>query len=120
MPIKLGPFQIALAIAMLGNAVLTPVASADTTTRSSSIALNNAGGLLYNVNQDANSVTVFEVGKGGGDLSKLDEVGVGREPVCVATVGQKAYVTNAASGTVSVISRASKGFKVVKEIVVGD
>src|SRR4029453_5319689 len=96
-----GPFHVALAIAMLGQTPLAPSASADTTTRSSSIALNKAGSLLFSVNADANSVTVFEVGKGGGDLTRADEVAVGREPVCVAVAGQKAYVTNSGGGTVS-------------------
>ena len=116
---KVGPVCVALTIALVQAGASAPV-SADTTTRSSSIALNKSGSLLFNVNTDANTVTVFDVGKNGNELSKADEVAVGREPVCVAVSGQKAYVTNAASGTVSVITRTSKGFRAIKEIAVGD
>jgi YVTN family beta-propeller protein len=120
MHIKFSSFQIAAAIAILGHTVLTSVALADTTTHSSSIVLNKAGSLLFSVNTDANSVTVFEVGKGNTGISKADEVGVGREPTCVAVAGQKAYVTNAANGTVSVVTRTGKGWRAIKEITVGD
>jgi YVTN family beta-propeller protein len=117
---KVIAFSAALAIALFGQMAMGRPASADTTTRSSSIALNKAGSLLFSVNPDANSVTVFEVGKNGGNLTKADEVTVGREPVCVAVAGQKAYVTNSASGTVSVVTRTAKGFRAIKEIAVGN
>src|SRR5262249_38052514 len=97
---KAGPFALALTVALLCPMAAGRLARADTTTRSSSIALNKAGSRLFSVNFEANSVTVFDVGKGGADLTKTDEVAVGREPVCVAVAGQKAYVTNSASGTV--------------------
>lgn len=74
--------------------------------RSTNIALSPDGGLLLNVNHDAGSLTVFEVGAGGASgLSKLAEVGVGREPNCVAILpdGSEAFVTNS-DGTVSVVS----------------
>jgi len=117
---KVDRFYLVVAIALFGQASWEPPAFADTTTRSSSIALNKAGSLLFSVNADANSVTVFEVGKNGGDLAKADEVTVGREPVCVAVSGQKAYVANSASGTVSVVTRTGKGWLAIKEIVVGN
>src|SRR5262245_57410559 len=117
---KAGTFYVFLTVAVLGQAASGLLAWADTTTRSSSIALNKAGSLLFSVNADANSVTVFEVDKGGGDLTKADEVAVGREPVSVAVAGQKAYVTNSASGTVSVVTRTGKGWRAVKEITGGN
>ncbi len=85
--------------------------------RSTNIALNRSGSLLFNVNVEANSVTVFSVS--GDKLKKLDEVPVGREPFCVAVEGGRAFVTNAASGTVSVIDHVGENFKVIKEITVG-
>src|SRR5262249_7726996 len=120
MHIKTGPLYVFLSIAVLGQSVVSLPARADTTTRSSSIALNKAGSLLFNVNADANTVTVFEVGKNGGNLTKADEVAVGRDPACVAVAGQKAYVTNSANGTVSVVTRTGKGWKATSEITVGD
>ena len=117
---KVDPLYFTIAVALFVQASLAPPASADTTTHSSSIALNKAGSLLFSVNLEANSVTVFEVGKNGGALTKADEVGVGREPTCVAVAGQKAYVTNSESGTVSVVTRTGKGWRAVKEITVGD
>src|SRR5262249_51476606 len=120
MRMKVGPFHVALAIALLGQVPMGPPASASTTSRSSSIALNKQGSLLFNVNLEANSLTVFEVGKNAGDLRKDDEGTVGQEPTCVAVSGQKAYVTNSASGTVSVVTRTGKGWRAIKEITVGD
>src|SRR5262245_10350073 len=117
---KAGTFYVFVTVSVLGQAASGLLAWADTTTRSSSIALNKAGSLLFSVNFEANSVTVFEVGKGGGDLTKADEVTVGREPVCVAVAGQKAYVTNSESGTVSVVTRTGKGWRATKEITVGN
>src|SRR5262249_59291273 len=87
---KFGPFYVFLTIAVLGQTAMGLPARADTTTRSSSIALNKAGSLLFNVNADANTVTVFEVGKNGGNLTKADEVAVGRDPASVALPGPTA------------------------------
>jgi YVTN family beta-propeller protein len=110
-------------IAAAGLAQMANVspAFATTSTRSSSIAITGNGNRLFSVNFVANSVTVFAVTGNGGELVKLDEVAVGREPICVAVAdGQKAWVTNSASGTVSVIKRVSTGYRVIKEIPVGD
>src|SRR5262245_25586444 len=120
MRIRFGPFDDIVAIVILSQALLALPATADTTTRSTSIALNKAGSLLFSVNLEADSLTVFEVGKNGSDLTKADEVGVGQEPTCVAVAGQKAYVTNSASGTVSVVTRTGKGWRAIKEIAVGN
>ncbi|MGH8627709.1 MAG: YncE family protein, partial [Gammaproteobacteria bacterium] len=86
--------------------------------RSTNIALSGSGALLFNVNREANSLTVFRVK--GAKLEKLDEVSVGQEPVCVAVRGgAKAFVTNSANGTVSVVERKGAGFAVTEEIPVG-
>jgi YVTN family beta-propeller protein len=110
-----GSLGVALAIGLAG---LTAPASA--ATRSSSLALAGNSTRLFNVNFESDSVTVFAVENGGDTLQKLDEVTVGQEPVCVATRGLKAWVTNSASGTVSVIQRQSGSFRVVDEIIVGN
>ncbi|MGH9894283.1 MAG: YncE family protein, partial [bacterium] len=87
---------------------------------STNIALTRSGALLFNVNHEANSLTVFRVKGGGAKLEKLDEVSVGQEPVCVAVQGGgKAFVTNSANGTVSVVERTGAGFSVTDEISVG-
>ncbi len=86
--------------------------------RSTNIALSGSGALLFNVNREANSLTVFRVK--GAKLEKLDEVSVGQEPTCVAVRGGgKAFVTNSVTGTVSVVERQGAGFAVTEEILVG-
>ncbi|MCI0666821.1 MAG: hypothetical protein L0Y38_06265 [Methylococcaceae bacterium] len=88
--------------------------------RSTNISLTRGGDLLFNVNREANSLTVFRVRGGGARLDKLDEVSVGRDPVCVAVLNRsKAFVTNSASGTVSVVEPKGAGFAVTQEIPVG-
>jgi YVTN family beta-propeller protein len=76
------------------------------------------------VNRDANSVSVIEVrNAGGGDVAnKLAEIEVGEEPRYVALHpnNTEAYVTNTASGTVSVIALSGpQAFRVVATILVG-
>ncbi|MFH0352015.1 MAG: YncE family protein, partial [Chromatiales bacterium] len=104
----------------LGLAAIPASVSADfnNPTRSTNIALNPGGSLLFNVNREAHSVTVFQVKGGGAALQNLQEIPVGRDPNCVAVRQGRAFVTNAHSGTVSVISLTGK-FKVIKEIPVG-
>ena len=59
-------------------------------------------------------MSVFKVRKGDGEiLTKVDEVAVGDEPVCVAVSGQRIFVANAASGTVSVVGIKNKRFAVL-------
>src|SRR5947209_6567600 len=77
----------------LGN----PVGAAPAT-QSSPIALSATR--LINVNPDANTVSLFNITVN--PPAKLAEIAVGTEPVSVAIAGNKAYVANAASGTVSV------------------
>ena len=89
-------------------------------TRSTTIALAENGRTLLNVNTEAHSVTVFRVSEKG--LKQVAEVPVGLEPRCVAIRpgGEEAFVTNSASGNVSVISlRWPRENSVVATIPVG-
>jgi hypothetical protein len=109
----------AAVLAIAGGAFLGPIYAANAATRTTSIDLDPADKLLWNVNKEANSVTVFKVTGGSPGLTKLAEIPVGREPACVATRGKEAWVTNAASGTVSVVAKRGGSFTVTKEIPVG-
>src|SRR3954447_12216644 len=92
-------------------AAILPVsiaAKADATpTRSTTIALTSDETRVVVVNREANSVSIIQVKDAGGNdvANKLVEIGVGEEPRCVAVhpSDRAAYVTNAISGTVSVI-----------------
>jgi len=115
-PSKVSSCLALLFIVCLGG----PAWASENAERSTNIALTASGQLLFNVNHEANSLTVFRVKGGGAKLEKLDEVPVGQEPMCVAVRGGgKAFVTNSASGTVSVVERKGAGFSVTKEIPVG-
>src|SRR5262245_31467140 len=77
-------------------------------TRSSPIAITHDDKQVWSVNPDNDSVSVFDVDE---DTNlKVAEIEVGKEPWCVAITPDdaKAYVTNMASGTVSVISTATR------------
>ena len=94
-------------------------AQAGLPSRSTTIALFNQGLNLAVVNTDNDSISIFNASN---SLQKLAEVPVGNEPGCVAIHpdGREAYVTNAQSGTVSVL--ALRGFQkntVVSTIAVG-
>src|SRR5215467_5469290 len=73
-------------------------------TRSTTIALTSDETRLVVVNREANSVSIIQVkDQNGNDVAnKLDEIGVGEEPRCVAVhpTDRAAYVTNAITGTV--------------------
>jgi YVTN family beta-propeller protein len=86
-------------------------------TRSSPIAITHDDDFVWSVNPDNDSVSVFRVLND--ENIKVAEIPVGREPWCVAITpdDEKAYVTNMASGTVSVISTLSR--QVVDTIRVG-
>ena len=77
-------------------------------TRSSPIAITHDDEFVWSVNPDNDSVSVFRVASDAN--TKVAEIAVGKEPWCVAITpdDEKAYVTNMASGTVSVISTFSK------------
>ena len=76
--------------------------------RSTTIALTPDETRLVVVNREANSVSIIRVKDADGNdvAQKLDEIGVGQEPRCVAVHpnGEVAYVTNGISGTVSVVN----------------
>ena len=86
-------------------------------TRSSPIAITHDDNFVWSVNPDNDSVSVFRVLNDAN--IKVAEITVGKEPWCVAITpdDEKAYVTNMASGTVSVISTFSR--QVVDTIKVG-
>jgi YVTN family beta-propeller protein len=94
-----------------------------TPTRSSTVRLTRNDKLLVVVNREANSLSVLQVRKGDRDVGiKLAEVPVGIDPrsVAVDPAGRLAFVTNGASGTVSVVSLAGENrYAVVAEIPVG-
>lgn len=122
---KVGGRRIVLAAAVAAGAGLAAwmgLASAAaqsprSATRSSPIAITSDDRFVWSVNPDNDSVSVFDVGD---DFNqKVAEIPVGDEPWCVAITpdDEKAYVTNMASGTVSVISTVSR--QVVATIEVG-
>ncbi len=86
-------------------------------TRSSPIAITNDNQFVWSVNPDNDSVSVFRVAQDAN--LKVAEIPVEKEPWCVAIkpAGDKVYVTNMASGTVSVINASQR--QVVKSITVG-
>ncbi len=94
-----------------------------TPSRSTTIALTSDDRTLVVVNRETNSLSVIQVrDAGGADIAtKLTEVAVGQDPRCVAVSpdDREAYVTNSASGTVSVIALAGANSRVVAEIPVG-
>ncbi|MEE9344568.1 MAG: hypothetical protein V3U88_03070 [Methylococcales bacterium] len=94
----------------------------NTPTRSTNIDLDRRGRTLINVNHETNSVSVFSVSNSNEQpLQKVAEIPVGIEPICVAIDTREAYVTNSASGTVSVISLfGAKANTVIKTIQVGN
>ena len=77
-------------------------------TRSTTIALTSDERRVVVVNREANSVSIIRVKNANGkDVSnKIAEIPVGEEPRCVAIhpSDRAAYVTNAISGTVSVVN----------------
>jgi len=84
---------------------------------STPLALTSDNAFVWSVNPDSDSISLFEVAADRNH--KLTEVPVGDEPRCVAITpdDKKVYVTNAVSGTVSVIDANQR--TVVKTIKVG-
>jgi len=86
-------------------------------TNSSPIAISHDDRFVWVVNPENDSVSVLEV---GGDVNtKIAEITVGDEPRCVAITpnDRKVFVTNMASGTVSVIDARRRS--VIDTIEVG-
>lgn len=86
-------------------------------TQSSPIAITADDRYVWSVNPDNNSVSVFNVRRDAN--KKVADVRVGKEPWCVAITpdARKVYVTNMASGTVSVID--ARYYYVIDTIEVG-
>jgi YVTN family beta-propeller protein len=115
-----GPLAILTAGVLVGGMAIGPAWAAGDDPRSTSIALNRGGTLLFVANREADSLTVFAVGTAGPNvLTKLAEVPVGEEPTCVAADGLRAFVTNAVSGTVSVVEVVGGVFGETVEFAVG-
>ena len=98
---------LAIAAAALVATLLVPKTSNAAPGRSTTIALTSDETRVVVVNRLANSVSIIQVkNKKGSDVSnKLAEIPVGEDPRCVAIhpSDRAAYVTNAISGTVSVV-----------------
>ena len=88
-------------------------------THASPIAITGDSSQVWSVNPDNNSVSVFNVVPNGVEIEKIAEVAVGIEPWCVAITpnNAKVYVTNMASGTVTVLNRSTRA--VLNTIKVG-
>jgi YVTN family beta-propeller protein len=113
-----------VALGLAGLASGNALAQRRPPTHSTTVALYRNDARLLVVNKDANSLTALAVRKGKADLQqKLAEVGVGLEPRCVALgiKEKEAFVANAGSGTVSVVSlKGNRAHEVVAEIPVGN
>jgi YVTN family beta-propeller protein len=111
-----------LAISAVAVVSVLVVSRADAApTRSTTIALTSDEQRLVVVNREANSVSIIRIKNANGkDVGiKIDEIPVGREPRCVAIhpSDRAAYVTNAISGTISVVNLNQR--RVVTELEVG-
>jgi YVTN family beta-propeller protein len=100
---------------------LAPPPILATPSHSTTIALTSDEQRVVVVNREANSISILRVKnvQGNDIANKIAEIGVGEEPRCVAIHpnDQVAYVTNAISGTVSIINLSQR--RVVKNIKVG-
>jgi YVTN family beta-propeller protein len=111
-----------LGAAMLGGLVVNASsATLKTPSRSTTITLTRDDRRLLVVNRETNSLSVIRVRNLiGRDVAEpLAEIAVGTEPRCVALHpnGLEAYVTNAVSGTVSIIDLVR--FRVEQDVAVG-
>jgi YVTN family beta-propeller protein len=113
--------MLAIATAALATALMMSKTADAAPGRSTTIALTSDETRVVVVNREANSVSIIQVkNKKGKDVSnKIAEIPVGEEPRCVAIhpSDRAAYVTNAISGTVSVVDL--NRHTVVAELKVG-
>ena len=95
-----------------------------TPTRSSTIRVTRNDKLVVLVNRATNSLSIVQVRKGNRDVGiKVAEIPVGLDPrsVAVDPLGRLAFVTNGASGTVSVVTLVGDNrYSVIAEIRVGN
>jgi YVTN family beta-propeller protein len=110
LPVCFGPATLVIALAAVLTAslgMMAPKKADAAPTRSTTIALTPDETRVAVVNREANSISIIQVKNAAGNdvANKLVEIGVGEEPRCVAVHPSNlaAYVTNAISGTVSVI-----------------
>jgi len=98
---------LAVTTAALATALMMAKTADAAPGRSTSIALTSDETRVVVVNRLANSVSIIRVknAKGKDVSNKIAEIPVGEEPRCVAVhpSNRAAYVTNAISGTVSVV-----------------
>jgi len=109
-PRKIAPYgstTLFVAVAVILSALMASKKADAAPTRSTTIALTTDETRVVVVNREANSVSIIQVKDANGNdvANKIVEIGVGEEPRCVAVhpSNRAAYVTNAISGTVSVI-----------------
>lgn len=116
--------KITVALTLIFAAATPTISYAAGPSRSTNIAITHDDTRLLNINQDTNSVTVFQInaaGAGANALKKLAEIPVGYEPHCVAIKpdDSEAYITTA-DGFVSVVTLAGANkFSILKRIPVG-
>src|SRR6516165_6585042 len=112
---------LAVTTAALATALMMAKTADAAPGRSTTIALTSDETRLVVVNREANSVSIIRVKNANGkDVSnKIAEIPVGEEPRCVAIhpSDRAAYVTNAISGTISVVNLNQR--RVVAELEVG-
>ena len=123
LPSKLQRLLVFLLYCIFGILPNLAAAAPVPATHSSTITLTKSGKILLVVNRDMHSLSIMDAGgRNASTPRKIAEVSVGMEPRCVAAdpKGIFAYVTNAISGTVSVIKLKGKNnFNVQMEIPVG-
>src|SRR3984893_14244391 len=109
-PRKIAPYGSAtlfVAVAVILSALMASKKADAAPTRSTTIALTTDETRVVVVNREANSVSIIQVKDANGNdvANKLVEIDVGEEPRCVAVHpgNLAAYVTNAITGSVSVI-----------------
>ncbi len=93
-------------------------------TRSSTIAITSDDRFVVTANRESHTLSLVEVRDADGDdtAEVLAELAVGLDPRCVAISpdDQTAFVTNAISGTVSVVSLSGDdAFSVIADVEVG-
>jgi YVTN family beta-propeller protein len=112
---------VLIAAAAVLPALIAPAIVDAAPGRSTTIALTSDETRVVVVNREANSLSVIRVKNANGNdvKNKLAEVAVGEEPRCVAVSPDDrfAFVTNAISASVSVVSLVQN--RVVKTISVG-
>jgi YVTN family beta-propeller protein len=118
-----GVLAVVLGVLLVGTLLQNSAGAATlaTPSRSTTIGLTSDETRLVVVNREANTLSIIQVKDAqGNDVEiKLDEIGVGEEPRCVAVHpnDQVAYVTNGISATVSVVDLVLG--RVVKEVPTG-